>query len=114
MTDLPEYHRCDAKPAWWKDFDRLDRSPQELCAEDSAAIGSPGTKVDLDSFVDMAVKRSPAEKERDARRNEAARRELVARDRERTLTANLEEALTLQRQATEFADAFAVRRSRRL
>lgn len=61
----------------------------------------------------MAVKRSPAEKERDARRNEAAREDMVARDRERTLTANLEEALTLQRQATEFAEAFAVRRPRR-
>ncbi len=39
MADLLEYHRRDAKPEWWAYFDRLERSPQELCRDDTEAIG---------------------------------------------------------------------------
>ena len=58
----------------------------------------------------MAVKRSQAEKDLDARRNEAARREIVARDRRRSPTENLEEAMTVQAQAAVFARAFRLAR----
>ena len=42
-----EYHQRDAKPGWWEFFDRLERTPQELCAEDSEAIGGLSPATDL-------------------------------------------------------------------
>jgi predicted RecB family nuclease len=36
---LLDYHRREAKPSWWEYFARLERSQDELIAQDSEAIG---------------------------------------------------------------------------
>lgn len=61
----------------------------------------------------MTAKRTQAEKELDARRNAAARRETVERGRARSATDNLEQGLSLQEQAVAFAGAFAEVRKKR-
>ncbi len=39
MADLIDYHRREEKPQWWAYFARLAMTPEELCDEDSEAIG---------------------------------------------------------------------------
>jgi predicted RecB family nuclease len=39
MADLLGYHSREAKPQWWAYFARLGMSPEQLCEEDSEAIG---------------------------------------------------------------------------
>jgi hypothetical protein len=51
--------------------------------------------------------RTTQQKERDARHDEAARRDLVRHDRAAGATHNLERAFRLQRAAAEFQRAFS-------
>jgi uncharacterized protein len=39
MADLVDYHRREEKPQWWAYFARVAMTPEELCEEDSEAIG---------------------------------------------------------------------------
>jgi predicted RecB family nuclease len=39
LAQLLDYHRREAKPGWWKYFDRLEASDQELTESDSEALG---------------------------------------------------------------------------
>ena len=39
LAQLLDYHRREAKPAWWEFFDRLERSDLALIEQDSEAIG---------------------------------------------------------------------------
>lgn len=46
IADLVEFHRREAKPIWWKMFDRIDAEPDELrddigCIAQVEAIGDP-------------------------------------------------------------------------
>ena len=40
-ADLLDYHRRENKPQWWAFFARSLMSPEELCEDDSEAIGVP-------------------------------------------------------------------------
>jgi hypothetical protein len=60
----------------------------------------------------MDTDRSQAAKDLDARRNESARREVVAQGRVRSPTKNLEQGLALQSAALEFSEAFVAERRR--
>ena len=39
LADLLQFHRREARPAWWAFFERLGRTPAELRDEDTEAIG---------------------------------------------------------------------------
>ena len=39
MFDLLGYHRREAKPAWWANFARIERTDEQLRDEDTEAIG---------------------------------------------------------------------------
>jgi predicted RecB family nuclease len=47
VADLLEYHRREAKPQWWAFFERLGKTPGELCNEDAEAIGNLALAEDL-------------------------------------------------------------------
>jgi predicted RecB family nuclease len=40
MAQLLDYHRREAKPAWWRYFERLDADQEQLTEVDSEALGS--------------------------------------------------------------------------
>lgn len=40
IADLLDYHTREGKPQWWAYFARMGMSPQELCDEDTEAIGN--------------------------------------------------------------------------
>ena len=47
LADVIDFHRREAKPMWWRMFDRSEATPEELrddpgCIEGLQAIGSPG------------------------------------------------------------------------